>query len=728
MIHTLKRRDFIKLSLSTTGALIAAVHFPSCMAEEQPAVVHELSPFIKIDTNGWVTILAKNPEIGQGVKTSLPMIIAEELGADWNKVKIEQADFKAIFDPQFAGGSLAIRINWESLRKVGATVREVLIQAAAKKMNLPATELSSSKGKIIHQKTNASILFEELLVDAVSIPLPEEVTLKSPEEFELIGTPVPQTDLKKLVSGGIRYGIDTKLPNMVYATVLKCPSFVGKVDELDDTDARTVSGVIDIFEINNSEYGGRLLAPNSPNFVNGVAVVADSTWSAFRAAKLIKVKWNSSTSRNENSATIDSAFKKALAGKGTRVRKDGEVSRVMSSKNVFEAEYQVPFLAHVPMEPMNCTVDFRSDMCEVWAPTQNPESLQNGLVKAFNLKPEQILIHMPRSGGAFGRRYYVDYAIDTALISKRIGRPVKLTWTREDDVKHDWYRSASVQKLRASLDERGNVTGWYHKVAGASRVTSLGREGEAFGTELDEYEFPAGFIPNLTFEYSEVLSDVQLGQWRAVSNSANVFVVQSFIDELAFRAGMDPIEFYLQLLGPSRLVPIVGDYKLDISRLIDVTTRVKANSNWGGALPAGQGRGFAASYNQGAFVAEVITVSVNESDVKILSVDAVVDCGIVVNPSGAEAQVQGAIIEGLCAAMFGEITINEGGTVQSNFNDYRWIRMREVPQINVEFVKSDKPPRGLGEPPLPPAAPALTNAIFAASGKRIRQLPVSKSL
>lgn len=731
MNTVVSRRNFIKLSMTASGGLLVSVYLPSCQ-QHKPAEVFELSPFIKIDTDGWVTIIAKNPEIGQGVKTSLPMIIAEELGADWGKVRVEQADYnEALYGGQWAGGSLAIRLNFEDLRKAGAVVRHVLIEATSQRLKLPANEFITTKGKIVHQPSGKSTPFQSVIQDAVSIELPEEVSLKPIESFELVGASVPQTDVHQLVSGGIRYAIDMRLPEMVYATVARCPVFDGSAQSFDDTESRLVAGVIDIFALNNSEYGGRLVEPNSPNFVSGVAIVANSTWSAFQAARKLKVQWAEETSRRESTESIRTTFQRKLGSAGTVVRRDAVRSR-QSAAISHEAEYEVPFLAHVSMEPMNCTVHFREDVCEVWAPTQNPEALQKGLIKLFDLNPDQIIIHLPRMGGAFGRRYYVDYAMDAAIISKRMGKPVKLIWMREEDIRHDWYRPASLQKITASLDVKGNVLQWHHKLANASRKTSLGREGAPNGTELDEYEFPSGFISDLTLEYGHVLSDVPLGQWRAVGHSANVFVVQSFIDELAHLAAKDPIDFYLQLLGPERMVPVAGEFKLDISRLIRVVEMVRYNSGWDEPLADGRGRGFAASYNQGAFVAEVVEVEVDEKNgsepVKIISVHAVLDCGLVINQSGARAQVEGAIIEGLCAAMFGEITIEGGSTKQSNFHDYRWIRMREVPEIKVEFIKSDNPPRGLGEPPLPPAAPALVNAIFAASGKRIRRLPIIKNL
>jgi isoquinoline 1-oxidoreductase beta subunit len=725
MKSTLDRRTFVKLTASASGALVAGVYLQSCGSERVPATIHEFSPLIKIDTDGWVTLIAKNPEIGQGIKTALPMIMAEELGADWDKVKVVQGDFNEAYEEQWAGGSYAIVLNWDLMRRAAAKVRYVLLQAASKKMNKKVSELSTIKGKVLHSGSGEALPFETLLLEASKLHLPETVEFKPTDSFEIVGKNTPQVDLRQLVNGETKFSIDVKLPGMVYATVLKNPVFEGGVGDYDDTEARSVNGVIDIIELDNAAYGGRLLGPNSPNFVNGIAVLANSTWAAFKGTKKLDVIWDTSGSRKENTDGIFERFNLQLTDTAIE-RKDGDIHRAKrNAASNFEAVYLVPFLAHIPMEPMNCTVDFRVDLCEVWAPTQNPKALQEGLIKLFGLKPEQIKIHLPRIGGAFGRRYYVDYAMDAAILSKKIGKPVKLTWTREEDIQHDWYRPASVQKMVASLDESGMVTGWQHILANASRKTSLGREGRPAGTEIDEYEFPAGFVPDLQFEYGHVMSDVPLGQWRGVGLSATVFAIHSFLDELAILNNMDPIDYFLKFLGPARMVPVVGDYEFDAGRFISVIEQVRRNSNWDTPLPKGQGRGFAANKLSGSFVAEVVTVSVDENEnVTILRVDAVVDCGIVVNPSGAKAQVEGGILEGLSAALYGEITIKNGAAEQSNFHDYKWMRMDEAPEIHVEFIANNLPPRGLGEPPLPPAAPALANAIFAASGRRIRKLPI----
>lgn len=719
----IERRSFLKLSMVGTGGLLVSI--PACDLRSTTDPVHyeKFTPFIEVGTDGSVKIIAKNPEIGQGVKTSLPMIIAEELCVEWKKVIVVQADYnEELYGGQWAGGSLAVRLNWDDLRKIGARVRDVFLTVGAKKLSAQKEECLCERGQVLHQKSGKTITYQDLLKEAHLSPIQEEVSLKKPEDYLIIGKRTSDPDLNKITTGQPLFGIDHEVEGMVYASVLKCPYYKGRLQDFDDSEARKIGGVIDIIPLTNEDLGGYIIQDNSPNFVNGIAVISSNTWACFKAKNLIEARWE--TISSENTSKIFKSYRKALLENGEITRSDGNIKKAFQmADKTYSADYEVPFLAHVTMEPMNCTAHFNDDTCEVWAPTQNPEALRDGLVKLFGLKPENITIHLVRSGGGFGRRYYVDYAMEAVLLSKMIGKPVKLTWTREDDVQHDLYRPAASHRLTASF-KNGEVTGLQYQKANASRKTYLKREGSPSGTELDEYEFPGGFVSNLEFSYHHVKNNVPLGQWRAVSHSSNVFAMSSFLDELAHLNKEDSAEFLLRFLGAGDKVPVAGRFIMDVARLKNVIKTAMEKSGWGKRLPKNSGMGIAASYNQGAFVAEVAEVTVLNDRLKLDKITAAVDCGIVINPSGAEQQVQGAITEGLCAALYGEINVADGQTVESNFHDYQWLRLGEVSEINVHFIDSNESPRGLGEPPLPPVAPAVCNAIYAASGQRIRRLPI----
>jgi isoquinoline 1-oxidoreductase beta subunit len=500
------------------------------------------SPFIEIGTNGLVKIIAKNPEIGQGVFTALPMIIAEELCVDWDKVEVIQANYnESAYGGQWAGGSLAVRLNWEELRKVGAQVRQLFILAGAEYLEVDPDECHAKYGKVVHTSSNKKIRYENVLEIASNIPLPEEVELKKPEEFEIIGNSKQAGDIHQIVRGEQTFGMDIKVDGMLYASILKCPFFKGKLKTYDDKAARALPEVEEIIPLDNHQYGGPIINPNSPNFVNGIAVIANDTWSAFKAKSLINAEWENVST--ESTEKIYESYYAALESQGEIVRSDGNIRQVFASDQlIHRAQYQVPFLAHVTMEPMNCTARFQEGRCELWAPTQNPEAIREALVKAFDMEPSDIVIHLVRCGGGFGRRYYVDYAIEAALLSKLTGRAIQVTWTREDDIKHDLYRPAAVHELSASLYE-GQINGLRYQKANASRKTYLQREGSPSGTELSEYDFPAGLIPNLEYTYHHVSNNVPLGQWRAVSHSSNVFAVASFFDELAHLNNEDTVDF-----------------------------------------------------------------------------------------------------------------------------------------------------------------------------------------
>jgi isoquinoline 1-oxidoreductase beta subunit len=511
---------------------------------------------------------------------------------------------------------------------------------------------------------------------------------------------------------------------MLYAVVKRSPYSDGQPASFDDSDARQVSGVVGIEELRNDLHGGRIALPNSPNFVSGVAVLAKNTWAAMDGARRLTVEWEQPDPLPDTSRLM-SEFEKAIENEGETIRDDGSAANVIANSSVgINSTYRLPFLAHVPMEPMNCTVDASGDNIVVWAPTQNPELLAEPIGTVLGVEPESITVRVLRSGGAFGRRFYADFSVDAAILSRRAKRPVKVVWTREDDVRHGYFRPASLQRVNAAVDDEGRISAFHHKVTSHSRSFYLERNGSP--TELDNYEFPAGFVPNLNYEYVHSPARIPVGQWRGVEHSSNVFVVGSAIHELAHASGTDPFEFLLRLVGDKQYVQVREDFRFDASRLAGVIERVAKEAAWGTALPDGHGRGIAASYNQGSWVAEIAEVAVQDRSLKINRVVAAIDCGLIVNPQGADNQVQGGITEGISASLTGNITVTNGVVDQTNFHDYPICRMHQAPTIDVHFIASDDSPRGLGEASLPPVAPAICNAIFAASGQRIRELPLAK--
>ncbi len=721
-MHDLSRRQFVKLT--SLGGFGLALGIPVFSQAKTDLSGTSIRPLINIGVDGRVTLFAQNPEMGQGVKTALPMVIAEELDVDWSTISVKQSGWDKRLENQFSGGSLSIRLNFTTMRQVGASAREMLVQAAASHWHVPIADLTTRNGHVLNQKTNAKLSYGELAATAARLPVPEDPRLKPNTEFKLIGRSVPDVDIRKIVTGTQQYSQDLKLPGMLYAVVKRSPYSDGQPSSFDATEALKVKGVSACEVLRNDQYGGRIALPNSPNFVSGVAVLAENTWAAMEGARRLIVKWERPGSLPQT-ASLKTRFKASIQTEGELIRNDGDVNKAAAMASVgIDSSYELPFLAHVPMEPMNCTVDASGDNITVWAPTQEPGFLAETMAAALKVEQDSITVNVLRSGGSFGRRYYADFSIDTAILSKRVKRPVKVVWTREDDVRHDYFRPASLQRIVASANDRGQITSWSHKVTSHSRSAYLERDGSP--TELDNYEFPAGFIPNLRYEYVHTPSRIPVGQWRAVEHSSNVFVVASAIDELAHASATDPLRFLLGLVGDQQYVQVREDFRFDASRLSAVIRKAAQESGWGQPLTSGHGRGIAASYNQGAWVAEVAEVSVQKNALKIERIVVAIDCGLIVNPQAAENQVQGGIIEGISAALLGEITVTDGIVDQTNFHDYPLCRINQIPTIDVHFIASDDSPRGLGEGPLPPVAPAICNAIFAASGQRIRELPLKK--
>lgn len=713
-MNDLKRREFLKLGAMSSLGLVIGI--PKSVSAGNDAI--ELNPLVRIGTNGQITIYAQNPEMGQGVKTALPMIVAEELDVDWPSIRVEQAHWDPRLENQFSGGSLSIRLNYTAMRQAGAAARAMLLAAGAQRLGHPASDLQTRAGYVLHCPSGTRLSYGELAEAAAALPVPEDPPLKDESSFSLVGKDVADVDNDDIVRGAQNYSLDFTLPDMLCAVVKRCPHGDGQPLSFDSSEAEAIPGVVGFHVLRNSDHGGRITLPNCPNFVSGVAVLANGTWAALQGADKLKVEWQL-PEQGDDSDQLMAKFEAALDDEAEVVRLDGDPATETPD---IDAIYRLPFLAHVPMEPMNCTARVAGDRAEVWAPTQNPPMAAEAVAKVLAIPQGNVTIHVMRSGGAFGRRFYADYITDTVLLAKWAGRPVKVVWPREDDVRHDYFRPANVQRVRAAVTG-DRISHWQQKVISHSREIYLERDGSA--AEIGNYEFPAGFVPNLRFDYVAVPARIPLGQWRAVDHSSNVFVVSSAIDELAHAAGIDPLTFWLGLVGSEQFVQVRDDFRFDASRLRNVIEFAAKTAHWGSPPGEGRGRGIAASYNQGAWVAQVAEVTVAGNRLSVDRITCAIDCGRLINPQAAVNQVQGGVLEGLSAALYGKITVKEGIVQQSNFHDYRFCRMRETPEIEVHFVPSGDAPRGLGEGPLPPVAPAVTNAIFAATGKRIRELPIS---
>ncbi|HEY8003949.1 MAG TPA: xanthine dehydrogenase family protein molybdopterin-binding subunit [Phenylobacterium sp.] len=715
------RRDLLKASVSA-GGLVLAFNIAAKAEAAETAGAASLNAYVRVAPNGIVTIMAKNPEIGQGVKTSLPMMIAEELDVAWANVRIEQADCDPkLYTRQFAGGSLATPMNYDDLRRVGAVARAMLINAAATAWNCPSGECSTSAGQVLHVSTGRKASYGSLAGQCagVAVPDPKSLTLKNPKDYKIIGRSIAQYDTPKIVTGAPLFGIDVRVPGMLYATYAKAPVFGAKVAKADLDAAMKVKGVKKAFIV---EGGTRL-----DGLLPGVAVVADSWWAARKGRNALNIQWADHPTAQQSTMGFDKRAAELAAGPPmTSLRKDGDVDAALKgSAKTVEAAYSYPFLAHAPMEPQNCTASFKDGKMEIWAPSQNPEPGRQLVASTLGIKPDDIKVHMVRCGGGFGRRLSNDYMVEAAWIAREAGAPVKLVWSREDDMHHDFYRPAGYHFYRGGVDASGNVTAWHDHF-----VTFGDGDKVASSAGMGGNEFPSRFVANCKIDQSTMPLGVPTGPMRAPGSNAIAFANQSFIDELAHAAGADPLAFRIKLLGDK---PMVGEGPsgYNAARMKGVLAAVEKMSGWAGRtkLPKGTGMGVAFHYSHAGYFAEVVQAAVaTDGKVKVQKVWVAADVGRqIVNPAGAINQVQGAAIEGLSHALFQKITIENGAAKQSNFGDYPLLRMADAPPVEVKFVITDYPPTGLGEPALPPVLPALCNAIFAATGKRIRSLPIDRS-
>jgi isoquinoline 1-oxidoreductase beta subunit len=733
------RRAFLRRTAQGSGLLLGLYLAPGGGAAAQVArpgagaAAAEFRPnaFIRIAASGVVTLISKQPEIGQGIKTSLPMVIAEELEVNWQDVRIEQGDLDPVYGSQSAGGSTSTPNNYNDFHRLGATARTLLVQAAALAWGVPAADCVADQGAVHHRASRRRLGYGALVARAAALPLPEAgaVVLKDPKDYKLLGRRIGGVDNPAIVTGKPLFGIDIRLPGMLYAVYDKCPAFCGKVVSANLDAVKALPGVRDAFVVEGTA--------NLNGLVPGVAIVADSTWAAFSARRQLKVVWDEGAVAAQSwdgFAAQAAAF--ARQPGATPLRKDGDPAAAFAgAARVVEAAYSYPFISHASIEPQNCTAWFRDGGFEIWAPTQNPAAGQNLVATTLAVPKERITLHLTRSGGGFGRRLSADYIVEAAAIAQRVAAPVKLTWSREDDLRHDHYRAGGFHFLRGAIDAQGRVVGWHnHFVTFANRVLRDGKSvlQPGSGASLSGDEFPGRWVANCLLEQTALESGIPMGPWRAPGSNVFAWVFHSFIDELAHAAGRDALEFRLELLGEREIVPASNERGLPYhaGRMKRVLREVAARSNFGQRkLPRGQGQGIAFHFSHRGYIAQVAEVTVSKAGaLKVDRVVVVSDIGAqIVNASGAENQVQGSVIDALGALKYQELDVQRGRVVQGNFGDYPMIRIADAPpKIEVHFLQTGFPVTGLGEPAFPPLAPAVCNAIFAATGLRVRQLPLSR--
>lgn len=717
-VKNISRRNFIKSIGWVSGGLILSCNFNSGSEDEKEPFVFNPKLYVQLNPDGSLILVATRSEMGQGIRTALTSVIADEMEADWSRVTVLQATGDVKFGDQNTDGSRSIRYLYESMRKVGATFKAMLLTAAAKTWEVPESECTADNHFVVHT-SGKKIGYGDLAEMAATLEVPEDVTLKSPENFRYIGKTLPSIDVENYANGSAVFGLDKRLADMKFVAIQRCPVTFGTVKSFDKSGALKVNGVLEVIEIPRMEkpFGA----------LGGVAVIATNTWAAFKGKEALKVEWKFGENKDYDSEKYMEQIMANVHKKGTVQKSTGDVeSAFEKAHTIVESNFEAPLLVHAPMEVPNAVAWVQGDSCEVWAPTQDPQTARTEVADYLGIPEEKVTINITFLGGGFGRKSKPDYIVEAVAVSKAINAPVQVIWSREDDIQHSYYHTVSAQYMKASLDENGKVTGWLHRFAFPS-IESTFEPGtdEPQGWETHTASNIPYDLPNMQVETGKAPAHVRIGWLRSVINIPHGFSVNVFADELAHAAGMDPLEFRLKMIGEDRLEDTEGDYKYDTARLKYVLKKAAENAEWGKTLPDGHAYGIAVQYSFLSYVASVVEVSVIQDKVKVHNIFTVIDCGTAVNKDTIKSQLEGSAVFGMSLTFYGKITAKDGVIEQSNFDNYQMLRMPEAPKIHVEIVESNERPTGVGEPGVPVIAPAMINAIFKATGKRYYSLPLS---